>query len=271
MSSTGPVANARMYSATPAVKRAWNDVLGWALREAELPWEVIDYDMPAPLSALWSRSDLGCAMMCGLPYSQRSPRPTLIAAPVPASGRCAGRPLYWTEFMVRAASGYGTLEETFGGVIGYTVEDSMSGFVAVRRHLRGFREPDRPQLFRKAVGGLVNARRVIEALGAEEIDVGPVNSYYHELLKKNDPAFAAKVRVVASTAAAPIPPLVATATLAEGDVKTLRAALLASGSAPGLDLQRDTLRLSGFAIPESADYDVFDGILAASQEFAGIW
>ncbi len=85
-----PVANARMYSATPAVKRAWNEVLGWALREAELPWEIIDYDAPAPLSALWARNDLGCAMMCGLPYSQRSPRPVLIAALVPASGRCAG-------------------------------------------------------------------------------------------------------------------------------------------------------------------------------------
>jgi len=39
-----PIANARMYSATPAVKQAWKEVLGWALRRAGLDWPLVDHD-----------------------------------------------------------------------------------------------------------------------------------------------------------------------------------------------------------------------------------
>ncbi len=266
-----PIANARMYSATPAAKRAWKEVLGWALARGGLAWDVIDYDAPAPLAALWARDDLGCAMMCGLPYSQRDPRPALIAAPVPSPARYGGRPVYFTDIVVRADAPYRTLEDTFGGVVGYTLEDSMSGCIALRRHLLDFRTFEQPKLFRKAVGGLIHPRRVIEALDSGEIDVGPLDSYYHDLLRKNEPTLVARVRVIATTPAVPIPPLVATAPLAREELDRLRAALLAAGTAPGLATQRGTLLLAGFAAPESAGYDVFKGILDASGQFAGIW
>jgi ABC-type phosphate/phosphonate transport system substrate-binding protein len=266
-----PVANARMYSATPAARQAWKEVLGWALSRAGLAWEVLDHDAPAPLADLWARADLGCAMMCGLPYSRRAPRPVLVAAPVPSPTRYGGRPVYFTDIVVRADSRFRALEDTFGGVVGYTLEDSMSGCVALRRHLRSYRSHEQPQLYRKAVGGLLNARRVIEALAAGEIDVGPLDSYYHDLLRRHEPAFAAKVRVVGSTEPAPIPPLVATAPLEAAVLDRLRAALLAAGSARELAAQRDALLLSGFAVPAGADYDVFDAILATANEYAGMW
>lgn len=151
------VANARMYSATPAAKRAWKDVLGWALRRAALSWEVIDFDAPAPLSDLWSRSDLGCAMMCGLPYSRRKPRPVLIVAPVPSPARYGGRPVYFTDIVVRADSPWQTLEETFGGVVGYTLEDSMSGCIALRRHLLQYRVGRGTPLYKAAVSSMRGA------------------------------------------------------------------------------------------------------------------
>ena len=262
-----PIANARMYSATPAVKQAWKEVLGWALRRTGLDWPLVDHDAPAPLSALWSRPDLGLAMMCGLPYSQRAPRPELIAAPLPSPARYEGRPIYFTDIVVRADSPHRSLEDTFGGVVGYTLEDSMSGYVAFRKHLLGFRGSGKP-LYRKSLGGFINARQVIEALDAGRIDVGPLDSYYHDLLRRNDAAFAAKVRVVATSAPAPIPPLIATASLAPGEVARLRAALL---ELSGLEKQRDMLLLKGFTAPSSADYDVFDGILAEAKQFSGTW
>lgn len=265
-----PVANARMYSVTPQVKAAWQALLLWALARARLGWEVIDHDAPAPLSALWARDDLGCAMMCGLPYSQRQPRPTLVAAPIPSPARYRGRPAYFTDLAVRADSPFRTLEDTFGGVVGYTLEDSMSGYVALRRHLASFQERKGP-LFEKAVGGLLNARRVIEALDAGTIDVGPLDSYGHDLLRRNDPHFAAKVRVVATTEAAPIPPLVATARLDADDLRRLREALAAAGTAPELAATRDILLLSGFALPLESDYDAIDDALAASRRFSATW
>ena len=256
-----PIANARMYSATPAVKQAWKELLAWALRRARLDWPVIDHDAPAPLAALWARADLGLVMMCGLPYSQRRPRPRLIAAPVPSPARYGARPVYFTDLAVRADSPHRTLEDTFGGVLGYTLEDSMSGYVALRRHLAQFGK-DGAGLYRKSVGGLLNARQVIDALAEGRIDLGPLDSYYHDLLRTNDPPFAARIRVVATTAAAPIPPLVSTSPLDEAEVQRLRDALGESATAKELSTQRDVLLLSCFAKPAESDYEVFEAFAA---------
>jgi ABC-type phosphate/phosphonate transport system substrate-binding protein len=238
------IVNARMYSATPQAKQAWKALLKEVLARAGLDWEPIDHDAPAPLAALWARGDLGCVMMCGLPYSQRRPRPTLVAAPIPSPQRYGGRPVYFTDIAVRADAPYQRLEDTFGGVLGLTLPDSMSGYVALRRHLAS----QGSGLYRKAVGGLLNARQVIAALEERRIDVGPLDSYYFELLKKDAPEMAGKVRVIDSTRAAPIPPLVATGKLEEQILERLRAALLAVG-------EREELLLKGFAVPPPSDYD----------------
>jgi ABC-type phosphate/phosphonate transport system substrate-binding protein len=264
-----PIANARMYSATPAVKAAWKALLAWGLARAGLDWELLDYDAPAPLSGLWARDDLGCAMMCGLPYSQRSPRPTLVAAPVPAPERYLGKPIYFTDIAVRADAPYRRIEDTFGGVVGYTVADSMSGCIALRSFLQD--SFSGRAFYREAIGGLVNAQGVIRALDAGTIDVGPLDSYVHDLLRRNDPAFAAKVRVIASTAPAPIPPLVATARLSLFDLQKLRAALNDTEGAPELASIRETLLLRGFAVPDESDYNVFRDRLAASRRFPETW
>ena len=258
-----PVVNARMYSATPSVKADWTKLLAWVLHHAGLPWPVIDYDAPAPLAKLWARDDLGLAMMCGLPFAQQShalPLPhgnrplTLIAAPLPSPARYGGEPVYFTDIVVRADAPYRTLQDTFGGVVGYTLADSLSGGVALRHHLNSFRTAQRPRLYRAAVGNLIHARGVIEALVAGRIDVGPLDSYYHDLLRRHEPGFAAQVRTLCSTPVLPIPPLVATAALPAVTVKRLRAGLLATASATALKPLMERLLLAGFAFPEPADY-----------------
>jgi len=260
-----------MYSATPDVKAAWKRLFTWVLAQAKLDWELLDYDAPAPLSVLWARQDLGMAMMCGLPYSQRQPRPQLVAAPVPSPARYADQAIYFTDIVVRADSPHRRLEDTFGGVVGYTLEDSMSGCVALRRHLRPYRAAHGGPLYRAAVGGLVNARQVIEALAAGRIDIGPLDSYYFDILRRNDPQAAAGVRVLASTQSAPIPPLVATAELKEGELGRLRSALLAVADAPALAAERDVLLLKRYTPPPEQDYRAFDRILEEARQFPDRW
>jgi ABC-type phosphate/phosphonate transport system substrate-binding protein len=261
-----PVANARMYSATASVKADWQVLLTWVLARAGLPWEVIDHDAPAPLSQLWARGDLGLAMMCGLPFAQRSGasgQPTLVAAPIPSPARYGGQAVYFTDIVVRSDAPYRTLEDTFGGILGYTLADSMSGGVAPRRYLQGYRTAQRPRLYRAALGDLVNARGVIEALAAGRIDVGPLDSYYHDLLWRHEPGFAAQVRSVAQTPALPIPPLVATVPLSTGELARLRQALLAAAAAVELEPVMERLLLAGFAIPDPADYRPLAAMAAA--------
>jgi ABC-type phosphate/phosphonate transport system substrate-binding protein len=250
-----PIANARMYSVSASAKADWRAVLGWALREAGLDWPWLDHDAPAPLSALWSRDDLGAAMMCGLPFSQRTPRPTLVAAPVPSPARYGGRPVYFTDLVVAASSRHRTLEDTFGGVVGYTLADSMSGGVALRHHLARYRDEARPRLYRRSVGNLIHARGVIEAIVDGRIEVGPLDSYSHDLLAGCEPALVAQVRTLASTEAMPIPPIVATASITGDSLARLRAALLRTPEEPSLAAPMARLLLAGFALPDPAAYD----------------
>lgn len=266
-----PVANARMYCATPGTKAAWKTVLAWTLGRAGLAWSVLDYDAPAPLAALWAREDLGCVMMCGLPFTQRAARPALVASPVPAGERYAGRPVYFTDLAVRADAPYRALEDTFDGVIGFTLADSYSGCVALRAYLLPYREARGAPLYREAVGGFVNARQIIEALDAGRIDVGPLDSYYFDLLRANDPTCAAKVRLVGSTDAAPIPAFIATAALARRDLERLQDAMLEAGTAPELGAQREVLQLVRFAVPREQDYTTIGFALAKSRSFPDPW
>lgn len=255
--STARVANARMYSTTAETREDWKTLLSWVLARAELPWQVIDYDPPAPLDTLWARPDLGLAMMCGLPFARRTPQPILIAAPVPSPARYGHRPVYFTDIVVRADSPYMSLEHTFGGIVGYTLTSSMSGGVALRHHLSTLRAAsDRQRLYHGAVGQLIHARGVIEALADGRIDVGPLDSYYHDLLIHGEPDFAAQVRVVATTRAMPIPPWVSTAALRPDEVERLRDALLAVSSMEELLPLRERLLLAGFTVPRPSDYGV---------------
>lgn len=265
------IVNARMYSVAPAAKVAWREVLGWVLEHAGVQMQFVDQDPPATLADLWARDDLGCVMMCGLPYSLRKTRPVLLAAPVPSPARYGDQPVYFTDIAVRTDSAFERFEQTFGRVVGYTLADSMSGCVALRRHLLPLRPPGKPALYRTVVGELVNARGVIQALADGRIDVGPLDSYVHDLIRHNDPAFAAQVRVIAITQAVPMPPLIATAPLEPDVLHRLRSAFAAVGEAAELEPARATLLLRRFALPEPASYDVFHSIAESAEQFAGVW
>ena len=263
------IANARMYSVNAVSKQAWRDLLAWVLRRADLSWEVFDYDPPAPMAGLWARNDLGCALMCGLPYSLRSPAPQLIAAPIPSPPRYAGRARYMSDLAVRADSPYDSIEQTFGGVAGFTVADSQSGYFALRHFLHPFHAQRGASLYRSVVGGLFSARGVINALTAGTIDVGPLDSYSHDLLRHLEPDLARQVRVIATTAPTPIPPFVATAALDAGELARLRAAFAAVAAAPVLADVRACVLLAGFEFPAPADYAPLraqhDAVIAAPE------
>jgi ABC-type phosphate/phosphonate transport system substrate-binding protein len=248
------VANARMYAVTTRVAAAWREVFAWASQRAGVDLQWIDHAFPAPLGELWSRPDLGCAFMCGFPFARSAAPPKLIAAPVPSPRRYGGKPVYFTDFVVRATADFRTLEDTFGGRIGYTVEDSQSGFNAPRYHLLQFRSALRPTLYKESVGPLVTPRRVIEAVLEGRIDVGPLDSYVHDLLKKHDPDLSGGLRTIATTAAAPIPPLVAAAGIDDATVSRLRDALIESARRPELAKLRDALLLTGFVAVRSDIY-----------------
>jgi ABC-type phosphate/phosphonate transport system substrate-binding protein len=249
------VANARMYAVTPQVRDAWRAIFVWLGRHSGVPLVYVDHAAPAPLEQLWSRNDLAATFMCGLPFALAAPKPLIVAAPVPSPSRYRRQPVYCTDFVVRADSGYHKLSDAFGRRIGWTVPHSQSGFNAARYHLLRYRRAGSERLFEQSVGPLVTPRKVIEAVIDGAIDIGPLDSYVHDLLERYEPRTAAKLRTVETTAMTPIPPLIASPSTPPDTVKRLRQALLAaSADAEAAPILEDLL-LAGFASVDAADYD----------------
>ena len=253
------VANARMYAVTPAVKAAWQDLFAWVARTSGVPLAYLDHAAPAPLETLWQRDDLGAAFMCGFPFASAAMKPQPLAAPIPSPPRYGGKPCYCTDLVVRADSAFAQFSDTFGGRIGWTVEHSQSGYNAVRHHL--LRQP--MARYAQWVGPLITPRRVIEAVLRGEVDVGPLDSYVHDLLGRHEPETAAKLRVVESTAMTPIPLLVASPGVDSDIAARLRRALRSCHAAPELVPTLDTLLVSRF---EAVDPSVYAVLTSQAEE-----
>jgi ABC-type phosphate/phosphonate transport system substrate-binding protein len=248
------VANARMYSVNGPATSAWKELFVWLAREARVDLRAIDHAFPLPLAGLWSRSDLACAFMCGFPFALAAQKPRPVAAPVPAGALVPGQPVYATRLVVRADSKFGSLEDTFGGRLGYTVEDSHSGYNALRHHLMPYFQKRGGKLYRESIGPLFTPRRVVEALLAGDVDVGPLDSYALDLMLHYEPDLAPRIRIVSTTDLAPIPFLVASQNCPDDVVSALQASLAAFGDAQSCAGLRERLCLQAFAPVATDDY-----------------
>lgn len=241
------IANARMYAVTPDVESVWRRLLACVAEEAQVRLDYVPYPAPQPLEDLWSRPDLGTVLMCGYPIALRLAPVQPIAAPIPRAPWADGRAVYRTDLIVREDAPFRQLEDTFGGRAGWTVAHSHSGFNAFRHHLLAYRTPRRPTLYREMIGNLVTARNVLDAVRERRIDVGPLDAYWHMLIARHAPQLCAGVRVLSSTALAPMPAFVAAAGVPEPVVARLRAAFTGAATRPWFAELADTLLLVGFA------------------------
>lgn len=247
MAESSWIANARMYSVTPEVESLWRTLLVHVAEEANVALEYLRYPAPRPLEDLWSRSDLGAVLMCGYPIALQLAPVQPIAAPIPRGPWAEGRAVYRTDLIVREDAPYTCLEDTFSGRAGWTVSHSHSGFNALRHHLLAYRTAQRPTLYRQMVGNLVTARNVLDAVRERRIDVGPLDAYWHMLIARHAPSLCAGVRVLASTALAPMPAFVAAADVPTVVVARLRAAFTSAVMKPWFAGLADPLMLQGFA------------------------
>lgn len=239
--------NARMYAVTPEVEAAWRELLGHITREAGVELSYHAYPAPQPLEGLWSRPDLGAVLMCGFPVALQLAPVIPIAAPIPSAAWAGGRAVYRTDLIVRRDSPYLRLEDTFGARAGWTVGHSQSGFNALRHHLLAHRSAQRPTLYGEVTGNLVTARNVLEAVRDGRIDIGPLDAYWHMLIARHAPELTADIRVLASTALAPMPAFVAAAGAPAQMVTRLRAAFIGAATRPWFGPLGDSLLLQGFA------------------------
>ena len=237
------VANTRMYNVAPAAALAWTALLEHVAHTSGVALEIVEHPFPAPVSDLWKRPDLALAFMCGWPWIRGGGHHLPVAVPIPIA---AGYPVYWSDLVVRADNPARSVADLEGGRIGYTLLDSQSGFSAMRHYFRTL--PTAPR-FSEIVGPITTPRRVLEAVGEGRVDIAPVDSFAHGLLRRHEPALAAGVRVLVRTEPTPIPLLVASPGAGPEMVARLRAALLAIDD-PAL---LEPLTIQGFTDPLPRD------------------
>lgn len=250
------IVNARMYAVAAPVAQAWRALFALAGTRAAVDWRWIDHAAPAPVNALWARPDCGCVFMCGLPYISSPVRNRLLAAPVPVLPRYGDRPVYYTEFIVRADAPFETLEHSFGMRLACMLEESNSGYNAPRHHLLRFAHAGAQALYRPTAAPTPTPRQVIDAVLGGTAEVGVVDSYVLDLLRRHEPQLMSGLRTLAVTQASPIPPLVASpqidAAVAERIGTALQGLHLDAAAAPLLE----QLQLARFVPVAEADYAV---------------
>lgn len=250
------IVNARMYAVATPVAQAWRALFALAGTRAAVDWSWVDHAAPAPVNALWARPDCGCVFMCGLPYISSPVRKRLLAAPVPALPRYGDRPVYYTEFIVRADAPFDTLGLSFGTRLACMLEESNSGYNAPRHHLLRLAPAGAQALYRPTAAPTPTPRQVIDAVLGGTAEVGVVDSYVLDLLRLHEPQLMSGLRTLDVTQASPIPPLVASpeldVALAERVGAALQSLHLDAAAAPLLQ----QLQLARFAPVAEADYAV---------------
>ena len=255
------IANARMYCVTPAVEALWRQLFVAIADHAAVPLSWLEHVPPAPIEDLWRRGDLGAVFMCGLPYARSVPRPALVAAPVPSQPAFRGQPQYWSEFVVRADSGFELIEDTFGHRIALTTLGSQSGCLAALFFLMAAGTSG--ALYREVIPPCVTPLRALTAVVDGLADVAPIDAYSLSLMEKYTPELTSQLRVIARTAPTAIPPIVASQPVAS----SLESAFLEAHKNASTGAIMATLQLARFSPADPASYDVLTRRFDAALTF----
>jgi ABC-type phosphate/phosphonate transport system substrate-binding protein len=253
MSESPLIACSRMYNVAPVVTAAWDRLFRWLQERTGVELEVIYHAFPTPIEELWALPGLGCVLMCGYPYARAEPRPQLLAAPVPSFEHYKGKPVYFSYLLVGEDSPFETIEDTYGGRISWTIENSQSGFNAIRSFLLPYRTVEQPLLYRESIGPIGTFSVGIEGIRNGEIDVVPVDSFSYDLMREYAPEDISGTRIIATTPSAPMPPLVAGHDVDEEVAGRLRSALFAAHEVPELAEALAVMKITRF-VPVTPDY-----------------
>lgn len=263
------IASFRMYNATPAVTAAWQALFSRVFADLAWPVEVMPFAWPAPLPSLWQRPDLVCGFMCGLPFAQRIAPVVPLVAPVPSPASYGALPRYRSELLVRAGSGWQTVDDTFGHRFGWMARHSQSGYHAARQLLAPY-AGQRDRLFSQSIGPLDTPMRALTALRERQIDVTALDSYFLDLVRRHEPALLDGVQTIAFTPWTPNPLLVASGELAASDRERLIEQLTSLHADESYAPLLDAVLVERFVQPDAPAYDGLAQAAATSGRYPEI-
>lgn len=214
--------------------------------------------------------DIQAVFTCGLPYVRKAdldpPLLRLLAAPVMAAPRYQGRPVYFSDVIVRADSPVQTLVELRHTTFAYNEVHSLSGYVLPCYYLW---QLDQPQPFFADTlrsGSHTESMAWVESgqVTAAAIDSVVLDMELTRCLRRAD-----VFRVIDSIGPMPAPPVAASPRMSAADFFPVQQALLAMHTTHAGQIILQTAGVRRFAPITDSNYNSIRRIVTALQQ-AGI-
>jgi phosphonate transport system substrate-binding protein len=213
---------------------------------------------------LQGQADL--AFVCGLPYVEhtRLARPCVepLVAPVLRGRRYGGRPVYFSDVVVRRESPLRSFADLRGRSWAYNEPHSQSGYGITRFYLAS----------RGEVGGyfgrVVEAgyhERAVDLVCSGEVDASAIDSHVLAVARRQDPTLVARLRVIERLGPSPIQPVVAARCLSRRAKEDVRAVLVGMADDPVARPQLDGALVERFQPVTDATYDPIRQMVAVAE------
>jgi phosphonate transport system substrate-binding protein len=209
-------------------------------------------------------ADLG--VICGLPYvwlaARRPPPVEPLAAPVLSGPRYAGRPVYYSDVIVRRDSPLTGLEELGGCSWAFNEPASHSGYTVTLYSLVTMGV--RPGFFAWAVEAGFH-QRAIRLVAAGAVDAAAIDSQVLAIELRDHPRLADRLRVVGSFGPSTIQPVVAASRLPQALKDQAREVLVTLAGDPAARPVLDYGLIDRFTPVGDAAYDDIRAMLAVIE------
>ena len=210
--------------------------------------------------------EIDAGFICGLPYielARQVPAPVeLLAAPVISGARYGGRPIYFSDVIVRRGSTVESFADLRGRSWAYNDLDSHSGYNLTRYHLvrlgetRGF--------FSRVIEAGFH-QRAVEMVVAGEIDATAVDSQVLAIALRDQPGLAEELRVIDVLGPSTIQPVLAARHLPVDLRAALRTILLKMSDDRAARMELAQGFVERFVPIADADYDDIRDMLAVAE------
>jgi ABC-type phosphate/phosphonate transport system substrate-binding protein len=242
------------------------DIAGYIAERLALRTEYIGGMPWQARERLLDAGQIDVAWICGAPYvwkvDRAAPRIELLAAPVMAAARYRQLPVYYSDVVVHAESGFHSFAGLHGAAWAYNEPRSHSGYHIVRYALAA----------RAATAGYFG--RVVES-GAHqatlrlildrEVDTSAIDSTVLELAYQREPWLHERLRVVDTFGPSPIPPWVVGLHVAPELRQALRDLLLRMHADPQGRAILHAGQMARFVAVADRDYDPIRRMLKAGE------
>jgi len=213
----------------------------------------------------FERGEVDLGVICGLPYvwlADRDPPPVEpLAAPVLAGERYGGRPVYYSDVIVRHDSPITRLEELGGRSWAYNEPASHSGHAVTLYSLVGMGAG--PGFLARVVEAGFH-QRAIRLVHTGAVDAAAIDSQVLAIELRDHPGLA-DLRVVGSFGPSTIQPVVAASRLPDACRREVRALLVELGDDPTARPALDHGLIERFVAVDDAAYDDIRAMLAVIE------